>query len=182
MAVKHRVSVGEYLATPEEKPYLEYADGILVPKMAPDFRHTGLAGELVYRFRDYSRRHGGFAGPEPRVEFQAADGGTYFRLPDVAWWAPGLAVEGPRAMVPPTIAVEIRSSGQSLDELRQRCRFYVANGVDAAWLVDPDTRTVECLEADADAPVAYRDGGTLEPRQLPGFALPVADLFAAIDR
>lgn len=181
MTVRQRISVEDYLALPEEKPYLEYDNGEVVQKMAPDIRHMRLAGELIVELGLWARKHGGDSGPEGRVEFRAEDG-TYFRLPDVAYWAPDRPIEGARAMQPPTLVAEIRSPGQSLADMRERCRFFLANGVDVCWLVDPSGRTVEVFDKPDAEPSTLRAGDTLRATQLPGFELPVADLFAVLDR
>jgi Uma2 family endonuclease len=179
MAVRQRISVEEYLALPEEKPYLEYENGEVVQKVAPDIRHTRLAGKLIIAIGNWDRDSGGTVGPEGRVEFEAADG-TYFRLPDVAFWAPDRPIEGERAMRPPTLAAEIRSPGQSIESLRERCAFLRRNGVDVCWLIDPDSRTVEVFEAENVVVLGAND--TLSSPSLPGFTLPLSQYFAVLDR
>jgi Uma2 family endonuclease len=180
MAVRQRLSVEEYLALPEEKPYLEYENGEVVQKVAPDIRHMRLADELQFRLRLYRMEHGGDSGPEARVEFRVP-GGKVFRLPDVSYWAAGRPMEGGQAMLPPTLTAEIRSPGQSMEDLGERCRFFRSHGVDVCWLIDPDTRTIESYEGDGAAQT-LREEDTLVSQALPGFELLVKELFAALDR
>ena len=178
MVTKHGLTAEEYLALPEEKPYLEYVRGEVMPKMAPDRNHAGLAGELSYRLGQYRHEHGGFFGPEGRVGFlEPAD--MRFLLPDVAYWAPGRDV-GERILTPPTLAIEIRSTDQAIAGLREKCRYYRQHGVDVCWLVDPMTRTVEVFEDETDGRSA-RPGELIESRHLPGFRLSVSELFTVID-
>lgn len=176
--IKHRLTVEEYLALPEEKPYLEYVDGEVVPKMAPDRNHAGIAGELDFRLGLYRREHGGFFGPEGRVEFNDA-GKRRFHLPDVAYWAPGRPIGKP-IMAPPTLAIEIRSPDEPLSSQREKCRFYRSHGVDVCWLVDPVSRTAEVFEGDRAGAVLSADRA-LESPFLPGFRLPLGELFAVLD-
>lgn len=180
MAVRQRVSPEEYLALPEEKPYLEYVNGEVVPKVAPDIRHLVLADEIQFRLHLYRREAGGLSGPEGRVEFDLP-GETRFLLPDVAYWAPDRPVEGSRAMLPPTLAVEIRSPGQPMAQMRERARFFLANGVDACWVVDAESRTVEVFDR-GDAERTLMVGDVLESPNLPGFSLSIAEIFVALDR
>jgi Uma2 family endonuclease len=178
--VGQRMSVEEYLALPEgEKPYREYVDGEVIEKALPDYRHVGLIQELGARLWLYQREHGGFGGPEPRIEFPDVDH-TNFRLPDLAYWTPTTAVRGLRAMRPPTLAIEVRSPDERMNAQRAKCRFFRNHGVPVAWLVDPDSRTVEVFEAERDGAV-LREGDALESPELPGFRLPVGELFAILD-
>jgi Uma2 family endonuclease len=176
MVIQHRLSVEDYLALPEEKPYRELVNGEALPKMAPDFQHMTIDSEIVAALRDYCRAHGGHSGPEGRVRV-----GDMVYLPDAAYWAPGRSVGNRRLMDPPTLAVEICSEGQPLDGLREKCRYYRLHGVDAAWLIDPGARTAELFEGARDG-VALPADGTLESAFLPGFRLPLPDLFAALDQ
>jgi Uma2 family endonuclease len=178
MVVRHRMTADEYLALPEEKPYLEYICGEVVPKSVPDYRHADLVHALDVALDRHMRLHGGKAGPEGRILFQTALG-EQFRLPDLSYWAAGRPRLGARAMQPPTLAVEVRSPDESLESQREKCRFYQAHGVDVSWLLDPDSRTVEVFEGgrDGDAMTA----GLLTSPHLPGFALDVAELFGVLD-
>lgn len=65
-------------------------------------------------------------------------------------------------------------------ELRRKCRSFRANSVDICWLVDPSTRSVEFFEADRDGGV-LGTGASLETPVMPGFSLPLEQLFAAFD-
>ena len=76
----------------------------------------------------------------------------------------------------PTIAVEVRSPRQSLTKLRAKCRGYLRDGSIAAWLIDPQARTVEVFEADVTR--VLREGETLTCDVLPGFAVELDWLFS----
>jgi Uma2 family endonuclease len=179
MGIKQKLSVEEYLALPEEKPYLEYICGEAVPKPMPDRYHLAVVFEFMGALYFYVKQFGGFAGPEGRSEFHDAEDPRYL-LPDVSYWAPGREV-GDSLLTPPTLAIEVRSKDQSRRFLRDKCRYYRSHGVDVAWLIDPYTRSAEVFEGELDGrPVAT--GGALESPLLPGLRVPLADLWAAIDR
>jgi len=180
MVTCQKMLVSEYLAIPEdEAPYFEYLDGEVVQKMAPDFRHMVVTNRILVEIDRYAQVHGGISGPEGRIEYALGDG-TYFRLPDVAYWAPDHQVKGERAMVPPTLAIEISSPGQSIPSLREKCRQFREAGVEVCWLFDLDHRTVEVFEGASDGEV--RTGGLLESPALPGFGLTLEPVFALLDR
>lgn len=176
--VREKLSLEEFRALPEQKPYLEYWNGEIVQKMAAQKDHSWLQDEIAGALREYRKRVGGRSGPEPSIEF-LNPGDRRELVPDVAYWAPGKPIGGPY-MKPPTLAVEIRSAGQSPNFLRNKCRYYRANDVDAAWLIDPETRTVEVFDADRDGDL-LGEHATLESVALPGFALPLRELFAVLD-
>jgi Uma2 family endonuclease len=169
------MSEEEYLSLPEEKPYLEYVDGVVLEKPMPTWDHGRVTAEITFRLVEYSRGAGGAASVEGRVLLAAI---RNYRLPDTAFWAPGRA-GGNDSM--PTLAVEVRSPGQSMNELRAKCRAFRAAGVDACWIIDPERRTAEVFEGDQEARPIRREG-TLESAFLPGFAVPLAELFAVLDR
>ena len=55
------------------------------------------------------------------------------------------------------------------------------NGVNVCWLIDPVSRQVEVFEGDRDG-VRLPADGILETPVMPGFSLPLSDLFAVLDR
>jgi Uma2 family endonuclease len=176
--VGRRMTVEEYLALPEEPPYLEYVDGEAVQKAMPDRDHMLLVNELGFHLTLYSRQSGGISGPEGRVRFETPAGPEY-RLPDYAYWAPGRPQgEGP-ALLPPTLAIEVRSPDETMAEQREKCRYLRDHGVEVCWLVNPASRGIEVFEGDRDAePLAY--GALLTSGHLPGFSLDPAVLWAVL--
>ncbi|MBE7518918.1 MAG: Uma2 family endonuclease [Thermoflexaceae bacterium] len=178
MVIQHGLSIEEYLALPEEKPYLEYIHGEAVPKMAPDRIHGTLAAQLAALLAGHKHRHGGTVVVEARVRFADRHDLRYL-LPDVAYYAPGRPLDAGGAMAPPTLAVEIRSPEQPLESQREKCRYYRAHGVDSAWVVDAEARAVEVFEGSARRVLEV--GEDLTSIALPGFSLPVADPFAGLE-
>jgi hypothetical protein len=58
----------------------------------------------------------------------------------------------------PTVAIEIASPDQDLDELRDKCRFYVREGSRLAILALPETETLELFTAGATTRECRGDG------------------------
>ena len=167
-----RMSEAEYLALPEEEPYLEYVDGVVVQKPMPNRDHRILAELFVLEIGLYRRQHGGSGGPEGRVRLPD---GTY-RLPDTAYWAPGRDDSDDSL---PSVAIEVRSPGQGMETLRRKCRAFRRGGVDVCWLIDPVSKTVEVFEGARDGERLAADG-VLETGVMPGFRQTVEKLFAAL--
>lgn len=169
------MSEAEFRALPEEEPYLEYVDGVVIQKPIPNRDHRRIVEELVYQIGLYRRRTGGSSGPVGRVRLPDGSG---YRVPDTAYWAPQRP-DGDDSV--PSLVVEVRSPGQTVAELRRKCRTFRQNGVRACWLVDPVARTVEVFEGDRDG-VSWPMGSPLETPVMPGFSLMLEELFAVLDR
>lgn len=75
----------------------------------------------------------------------------------------------------------MRSPDDKMDDQRTKCLRYRTAGVDAAWLFDPDTRTVEVFDAQHDG-LVLGASDVLETPLIPGFRLPLGELFAVLDR
>jgi Uma2 family endonuclease len=82
--------------------------------------------------------------------------------------------------VVPNLAVEVVSPTNTADEVVEKIEEYFAAGVQLVWVIHPKRRRFEVYES----PTAVRvlgpgdvlDGGTV----LPGFRLPIDDLYAAL--
>jgi Uma2 family endonuclease len=100
------------------------------------------------------------------------------RIPDVSFSSAKRPIVE-KGSVPeyPDLAVEIQSPVDSLKEMREEARFYLANGSRLVWLVIPEKRLIEVYTADVEDVLTENDtltGGDV----LTGFALPVRDVFA----
>lgn len=79
---------------------------------------------------------------------------------------------------PPLLAVEIVSPSDRSETLDEKIDEYLRHGTKLVWLVDPHFATITVYSPDAD-PVLFNRQQTItaEP-YLPGFAVPVAKIFA----
>jgi Uma2 family endonuclease len=83
--------------------------------------------------------------------------------------------------VAPDLAVAVLRAGNTAREMARKRQEYFAAGVQVVWEVNPNTRTVEVFTAPDQSTVLHEthilDGGTV----LPGFTLPLQELFAELD-
>ena len=107
------------------------------------------------------------------------------RAPDVAFlsrarFPGGKRPRGAIAPVAPDLAVEVLSKSNTKAEIARKLREYFASGTRLAWIVDPKTRSVRVHTAPtASTRLDLKSGGVLDGGDvLPGFRLPLADLFA----
>ncbi len=135
--VKVRVSEQEYLATmTDEKPSLEFVNGEVFQKPMTKKDHNEVAMALYDALRDYKKRRGGYATWEATTNLSRLADKRY-RVPDLAFWETDRVVAQPdNVYLPPTLAVEIRSEGQSMRSLREKCTEYRSRGIDVCWLID----------------------------------------------
>jgi Uma2 family endonuclease len=142
-AIHQGLTLEEFLALPEAEPALEY-DGKVTQKVSPKGRHATLQLDLGSFFNRV-----GQPGKLARAftELRTTFAGRSY-VPDIAvyrWERIPRAASGEvgdEFFLPPDIAVEIASPDQSRRKLREKCRWYVKNGVPLALLVDPDDRVV----------------------------------------
>ena len=109
------------------------------------------------------------------------------RIPDVAFisWQrlPGRRV--PTEPIPdlaPDLAVEVLSESNTEGEMARKRHEYFDAGVRLVWVVDPVSRTVAVYHTPDQAAV-LQETQTLEGGDvLPGYVLPLKDLFDELDQ
>lgn len=179
---QRRLALEEFLRLPEEKPALELVAGRVTQKVSPRGPHGRLQLTLGMRFESFgapTRLAAAFT--ETRVNF-AGDS----VVPDLIvyrWERVPHDEQGEVAldfMTPPDIAVEIISPGQTLRNLEDRCRWYVANGVPVSLLIHPRRRTVTCFRLAVEPETLSGNDRIALDQVLPGFQLTVAQLFDAL--
>jgi Uma2 family endonuclease len=185
MSTAHRFTVADVEALPDrlDDTRYEVIGGELHLAHQPHWEHQLTGVVLSAALLEWSLRTGlGVPNNAPGVIFSPEDGVA----PDVVWigrarLARGLGADG-KLHAAPELAVEILSPGAT-NERRDRetkLKLYAREGVEEYWIVDWHTRAVEVYRrADAGlAPAAtLADADTLTSPPLPGFALPVADLW-----
>ena len=162
----------------------ELVDGVLVEKVM-SFLESTLACDLIKWLGSFLDRFdlGFLAGPDGAVRLMPG----LVRIPDVSFisWSQLPARERPTdpiAGLAPALAVEILSEGNTRREMQRKVREYFLAGVHLVWLVDPARRSVQVYTA-PDQCVVLTEEQTLEGGQvLPGFRLPVRQIFAQVPR
>jgi Uma2 family endonuclease len=162
----------------------ELIDGVLVEK-AMGYNESGLAGFLLSLLNAFviPRNLGLVTGADGIMEIIA----DLVRIPDVAFTSwdrfPGRRrPSDPVPQIAPNLAVEVLSRSNTPGEIRIKVGDYFRAGVNLVWIVDPVSRTVEVFTSATNSLTWHvgdtLDGGTV----LLGFVLPLAELFAELDR
>jgi Uma2 family endonuclease len=181
--VRKHITLDEFLQLPEEKPALEYIDGVVSQKVSPKLRHAVLQTVLAEQINAAARHNRvALAASEVRATF-----GGRSTVPDVSVFRSERIPRDPGGgiaddvFIPPDTAIEIVSPKQSVKTLRGRCRWYVDNGVEIALLVDPADRSVVAYLADGSVQEWHGPDRIDLGSVVPGFHLTVEQLFQALD-
>ena len=171
----------DLLKTDNEK--CELIDGTLVEK-AMGFRESGLAGLFIELLRQFVRKY--------KLGIVTAPDGTYelapglVRLPDVAFISWDRLPDrrypaNPIPKVSPNLAVEVLSKGNTRAEMARKRDDYFKAGVQLVWEVNSRKRIIR-VYAEATEYTELAAGDILSGQDvLPGFAVPVSELFAELD-
>jgi Uma2 family endonuclease len=174
------MTVEEFLTLPEDKPALEFEDGMVSQKVSPTKKHSTLEVAFAERVNaNAASTKTAYAFTELRVTF----GGRSY-VPDVAvlrWdriqFDEDGTVSDDNVVDPPDIAVEIVSPGQSVAFLIRKCVWYTENGVLVAMLVDPKDRSVILFCPGQSLRVLEGEDSIPLDDVLAGFQMTVNELF-----
>jgi Uma2 family endonuclease len=170
----------------EEGYRYELARGVLEVTEVPNDPHGVIEWQFLLAFARYDQEH-------PGVIYRSG-GGSSFRLwlpgmisgrnPDLAVVLRGTPKED-QGRRPPSLVVEVVSEGSEAhdrDYVTKR-EEYLAFGLREYWIVDRFARRVTVLIRDGDAWVerVFGDGQVASGLVLPGFAVPVSDIWAAAE-
>lgn len=166
------------------KRLCELVEGVLVEK-ALGYTESLLASYLIVLLDAFVRPRnlGLVTAPDGTVRLWAGR----VRIPDLAFFSwdrlPGR--QRPTEPIPtlaPDLAVEILSAGNTDAEMASKRQDYFTAGVRLVWQIDPAVRTAQVYSS-PDAVTTLGEVGTLDGGVvLPGFSLPLRQLFAELDR
>ncbi|MEX0611233.1 MAG: Uma2 family endonuclease [Pirellulales bacterium] len=167
-----------------ENRICELVDGVLVEKTM-GYYESCLAMALGYFIQDFLNRHD--------LGIVLGEGGTLrilsdqIRVPDVAFlswqhFPKRVLPAEPVPAIAPDLAVEVLSSGNTRAEMERKLDDYFAAGVKLVWFIDPASQSATVYEErDRPCQLSLSDsfsGGSV----LPGFELPLKQLFAKAGR
>jgi Uma2 family endonuclease len=178
---QERMTLEEFLELPEEKPALEFEDGVVTQKVAPQGQHSllepGFAG-AINQFAMPKKLAAAFT--ELRTTFAGAS-----LVPDIAVYRWERIPRDPDGRVAnkfldqPDIAIEIVSPSQSVTSLIRRCPRYLERGVPISLILDPDDESVILLKGGL-ARVLHGDDRIDLSELLPEFELTVRQVFSIL--
>jgi Uma2 family endonuclease len=167
-----------------EKRLYELVDGVLVEK-AMGLQEAFLAAWILRIIGDFAQTSdlGIVLGPDGMARLAPG----LVRIPDVSFigWDrfPGKLIPAQSMLsFAPHLAIEVLSPGNTRQEMQRKLVEYFDSGSTLVWYVDPRSRTVRVFTSPENITTLNEadtlDGGSL----LPGFQLPVARIFAQLER
>ncbi|MEH1903134.1 MAG: Uma2 family endonuclease [Nostoc sp.] len=102
------------------------------------------------------------------------------RVPDASFVLAERLRRSPKsfAELAPDLTVEVKSPSDNLEDLRAKIKEYLSLGTKVGILLNPDERIVEVYNFGQEARI-LRDGNILTvPELLPGWEVPIADLWS----
>ena len=173
---------------PDDGKHYEIIDGELYVSKAPSYEHQVACTEMTVSLHRWNSAAGlGVVVAGPGLIFADDDD----VIPDLVWISHerlATALEADRKLhAAPELVVEVLSPGarNARRDREAKLKLYSRRGVREYWIVDWERRQIEVYRR-ADAvlhlAVTVLDGDVLESPLLPGFALPVNDLFARLPK
>lgn len=159
----------------------ELVEGRIVPMSPTGVPHAGYEGNFFEHLKAFVR-------PRKLGKVLVGEVGIYtHRNPDTVRGADVVFISNERYAqrkqkrgyldVAPELVVEIMSPDDRWSEVMEKLREYFAIGVKLVWVADPDARIVYAYRSLTDVR-EFTDRETLiGDNVLPGFSVPVADLF-----
>ena len=182
MTTKTLLTVEEYavLDEPEGVRY-ELSEGELIVTPSPNFFHNRSRDEFNARLRAFVKG-GKFGEVVSEMDFKLL--GETVRRPDVAFISAdrlrSIILEQNPLPVAPDLVIEIVSKNDRAADLLLKVSQYLAAGAKAVWLFYPNTRLAyRYFPGKLEPEVRSADAGHAfeEPELLPGFSIPVAQVF-----
>jgi Uma2 family endonuclease len=124
------------------------------------------------------------------IAFDSSSGFTLpngaIRAPDASWIAAErwrrLTREQRRRFAPiaPDFVIELVSPSDEIDDVRDKMRDYMVNGVQLGWLIDPQERRIEVYRPGTATQILDNPISVSADPELPGFVLDLQEIFADI--
>jgi Uma2 family endonuclease len=179
--VKQQYTVEEfaqvYLSPENSSRLFELVNGEVREKM-PTQRHGLVVLNIGFALTAYAKQYK-TGRPGTEVRHQRSQDTRNSRLPDLSFNCNRNAiVEQGSVSGMPDLAVEIKSPDDTINEMRDTAAYYLANGSRLVWLVYPNYRLIEVYRLGADVEILGEEDALTGGDVLPGFELPVREVFA----
>lgn len=155
---------------------LELINGRIVEKVV-GLKHGKIVLKIGARLVIWTEQHNikGHYGTE--VHHRLPDDDKNKVMPDVSFQYSETEAGSGIVIGMPDFVVEVKSPRDSYDDMRDKARFYLANGTRLVWLIYPPRRIVEVYFADETSELFDKDQVLSGGDVLPGFEMAVSDIF-----
>lgn len=172
-----RLTLAEFLASPESDRNYEFIDGQAIRKMSPKRFHASLQAELLIFLRTLFKGKG-FVYPEWGIVLTRNDQ-DWCPVPDLTYISMERLpsdIGNEMCPVPPELVIEIMSEGQTFREFVAKAGDYLKAGILRVWVIDPTRKTLTVFYPDRP-PETYRGDRLLTDELFPDLAVTAEQFF-----
>lgn len=167
---------------PMDEPRYEIVDGVLKEKPPMGLFANILASYLATAINSFALpKRLGMAINETTYQLEEKNS----RRPDVSYYEfakfPSLDIllqDPPVFEREPNLAIEVVSPSNTVAEMDDRIAHFFKTGVQLVWVVHPQSKQVCVYQSTKDCKILEMDDVLDGGQVLPGFALPLAELFS----
>ena len=181
MATLDQITTAEQLLSATGLGRCELIRGELITMPPAGFEHGSIASCVDMRLRTFVKGHSLGVVAAAETGFCIARGPDTVRAPDVAFvCAQRVPARLPRGFFEgaPDLAVEVLSPDDRASEVMAKVQDWLEAGCREVWVVDPRTETVSVYRSRDESRILRRGDLLTSDELLPGFNLPVAEIFA----
>jgi len=161
--------------------HCELVRGELLRKSPTGLEHGRVANRIGVRLGVYVEGHQLGIVTSAEAGFQIAHNPDSVRAADVAFISAARVPKNPITGFfdgPPDLAVEVLSPNDRAGEVLAKIQELLQAGCRMVWMVDPATQTVTVYHGYRSAQILTKEDAISGDELLPGFSMPVAELFA----
>lgn len=158
----------------------ELVRGELVMMSPAGFEHGVIAGEIYGHLFNFVKQNRLGVVTAAETGFKISQNPDTVRAPDVGFIrtdrVPKVRTRGYFAG-PPDLAVEVVSPDDRAGEVLAKVQDWLTAGCRAVWVVDPTSQTISVYRGSRETALLTVDDELTDDDILPGFRLPVAEVF-----
>ena len=175
-------TIEEFQRLPLEGRRWELLDGVVVQMEMHGAKTSLLTGSLLVLIHQHVKDRGLGKTLDPGCGFRLWPGHETVRVTDISVThhdrIPDERAWNDYPRIAPNLTVEVFSPFERPATAIGRIAMFLQAGTRLTWFIDPKSKTVMLFHADI-APIVLKEGDTLDGEDvLPGFSIPVAEIFA----
>lgn len=173
------LTIEQFARLPDDATRKELVRGRVVREPTAGFEHGGIAMNVGHRLREFVVREDLGMVVAAETGFVLFEDPPTVRAPDAAFVAKERLPEDRTgfARLAPDLAVEVVSPSNTMAQVHDKVCDFLDAGTRTVWIIEPRRRTVTVYRSRDDIRLLTEedelDGGDV----LPGFRVPVAELF-----
>ena len=183
MATEARLTAQDLLRFGDDGVRRELVNGRIIEMPPAGGVHGEVVSTMVWLMVEHVRRTGAgkVVSSDTGFVLDLPGDPERVRAPDAAFISGDRVAGGrlPESFISgaPDLAVEVLSPSDTMADVQQKVRDYLDAGTRLVWLLTPQARTVTVYRADGSARL-LRDQDALDGEDvLPGFSIPLAEVF-----